>query len=75
MAKTTVKIIGLKCPGCSGRVKRTIAALPGVNNADVVLETGLLTVDYDEAQREAASLAEEVRALGFKVADDPVAAG
>ncbi|MDR1283443.1 MAG: heavy-metal-associated domain-containing protein, partial [Opitutaceae bacterium] len=48
MSQTTIKIAGLKCPGCSGRLKRAIAAIPGVNQAEVILETGLLTVDYDE---------------------------
>lgn len=69
MAQITVQIIGLKCGGCSGRVQRTISALPGVTKAEVVLETGLLTVDYDDAKvTDAAIFTDTVRSLGFKVA-------
>jgi copper chaperone len=70
MAQTTVQIIGLKCPGCSGRVQKNIAALPGVSNAEVVLETGVLTVDYDAAQiTEPNFFKEKVLSLGFKVGE------
>jgi copper chaperone len=71
MSQTTIKITGMKCQGCSGRVKRAVAALPGVRQADVVLDTGVLTVDYDETQlKDATVFAGTVTSLGFKIAGD-----
>ncbi|MDR2675480.1 MAG: cation transporter [Opitutaceae bacterium] len=71
MSQTTIKITGMRCPGCSGRVKRTVSALPGVRQADVVLETGTLTVDYDETQlADTTIFADTVKSLGFKIAGE-----
>jgi copper chaperone len=69
MSQTTIKIIGMRCGGCSGRVKKALAALPGVTQAEVALDTGTAVIDYDEKQIPDAKLfADTVTGLGFKLA-------
>lgn len=51
--KTTMKIQGMMCSHCSGRVKAALEALPGVESAEVDHMTGSAVVT-------AASVAPEV---------------
>ncbi|MFT4257945.1 MAG: heavy-metal-associated domain-containing protein [Pseudoxanthomonas sp.] len=48
MRKIEFKVDGMKCDGCSGRLKRVLEGADGVESAHIVLETGQVTVDYDE---------------------------
>jgi copper chaperone len=69
MSQTTIKIIGMRCGGCSGRVKKALAALPGVTQAEVALDTGTAVIDYDEKQiPDTQVFATTVTGLGFKLA-------
>ena len=42
--KKTLKIDGMMCTHCSGRVKKALEALDSVESAEVSHETGLATV-------------------------------
>lgn len=40
----TMKVEGMHCGGCSGRLKRTLEALPEVESVEASHETGMVTV-------------------------------
>lgn len=62
----TMKIEGMMCPHCSGRVKTVLEALEGVSSADVSHETGTAIVTL-EAEVANDVLADTVTAQGYKV--------
>ena len=47
--KKTLKIDGMMCPHCSGRVKKVLEALDAVETAEVSHETGLAIVTLNGA--------------------------
>ena len=62
----TLKIEGMMCPHCSGRVKAALEALPGVAGAVVSHETGTAVVKLT-AEVSQETLAAAVTAQGYKV--------
>ena len=62
----TMKIEGMICPHCSGRVKTVLEGLAGVASADVSHETGLAIVTL-EAEVANEVLADTVTAQGYAV--------
>ncbi len=46
IAVATLTIGGMHCPACSARVVKALKALPGVQEAEVSLETRQATVKY-----------------------------
>lgn len=42
--KKTMKVEGMHCGGCSGRLKRTLEALPEVESVEASHETGIVEV-------------------------------
>lgn len=44
----TIKVSGMMCTHCSGRVKKALEALPGVTSAEVSHETGLAVVTLSQ---------------------------
>ncbi len=66
MKKITLKIEGMMCPHCSGRVKAALEAMEGVSLAEVSHESGEAVVScLDSLEREA--LASVVKEAGYKV--------
>ncbi len=61
-----LKIEGMMCPHCSGRVKAALEALPGVESAAVSHETGSAVVTLSAEVADEA-LAAAVTAQGYKV--------
>ena len=47
--KKTMKVEGMHCGGCSGRLKRTLEALPEVESAEASHETGIVKVTLKSA--------------------------
>ncbi|OAG77421.1 Copper resistance protein CopZ [Acetobacter malorum] len=69
MTKTETFIVeGMSCNGCSSKLKNALEALNGVSEADVVLEGGTVTVQYDPALVTPAQFSEVVDDLGFDLA-------
>ncbi len=62
----TMKIEGMMCPHCSGRVKQTLEAMAEVEAAEVSHETGTAVVTL-AAEISDESLTEAVEAQGYKV--------
>ena len=64
--KKVMKIEGMMCPHCSGRVKTVLEALDGVASAAVSHETGTAEVEL-AAPVEDAMLISTVEAQGYTV--------
>jgi P-type Cu+ transporter len=63
MEKLTLAIEGMSCAHCVGRVKQTLAAMPGVHVNDVAIGSASLT--YDAAATTPETIAEAVSAAGY----------
>lgn len=46
MTKTTLKIEGMMCEGCVGKVKAALENMDGVTSVDVNLKKGTATVEH-----------------------------
>lgn len=53
MAKTTLKIEGMMCEGCMGKVKDSLSKVDKVTSVDVNLKKGIATVQHDGAPDDA----------------------
>ncbi|THF65822.1 heavy-metal-associated domain-containing protein [Pseudothauera nasutitermitis] len=69
MAEVTIKVEGMSCGGCVRNVTGVLKALPGVEDAQVSLESASAQVRYDPARVEPAQLRAAVEGAGF---DSPV---
>ncbi|NIR59654.1 MAG: copper ion binding protein, partial [Gammaproteobacteria bacterium] len=65
MQRLELRIEGMTCASCSGRVERALAGLPGVEAATVNLATERASVRYDEQRLSAAELVAAVREVGY----------
>jgi P-type Cu+ transporter len=62
-----VPIRGMDCMDCAQQVQRAIAALPGVQSADVLLSAEKAVVQLDPAQVELAAIRTAVAGAGYSV--------
>ena len=62
----TLKIEGMMCPHCEGRVKKTLEAVSGVRSATVSYEKGTAVVSLEKPTEESI-LRCAVEAQGYKV--------
>lgn len=69
MKEITLSVTGMTCGGCVGSVQRVLAALPGVQRADVTLAPGEARVVYDETRIGRDALVRAIVDAGFGVAD------
>ncbi|MFT3756740.1 MAG: heavy-metal-associated domain-containing protein [Pseudoxanthomonas sp.] len=67
MSNIELKVDGMKCGGCSGRLKRVLEGTDGVNSTDIVLDTKQVTVDYDEASINVDAIKGVIADAGFTV--------
>lgn len=58
-----LKIVGMNCEHCSGRVEKALGAVAGVESVDVTLEPGSATVTGKGIETE--DLVEAVDRVGF----------
>lgn len=65
MAKKTVKIEGMHCAGCSGRIQRLLNALPGVD-ADVSLEDKEAVVEMPD-DMPVETVTDKISGAGYQV--------
>lgn len=65
--KRTMRIEGMMCGHCSGRVKKALEAVAGVETAEVSYETGMAAVTLNGHVSDEA-LAKAVTDAGYKVA-------
>ncbi len=65
MATTTLKVSGMSCGHCVRTVTEALEGVDGVTRADVDLQQGRATVEYDEARTSAPALAAAVSDEGY----------
>lgn len=68
MNEITLAVTGMTCSGCVASVQRVLAAVPGVQNAEVSLDPGRARVVFDPARTDRAALVHAITAAGFGVA-------
>jgi copper chaperone len=66
MTTTVLKVGGMSCQGCVKSVTQVLQDLPGVARAEVSLEQGCATVDFDDAKLAREALTSAVIAAGFE---------
>lgn len=66
--KRTVKVSGMSCKHCSGRVEAALAGVAGVASAKVDLAAGTASVECDDGVADG-TLAEAVREAGYEVVE------
>lgn len=67
MNEITIKVTGMTCGGCVGSVQRVLAAIPGVERAEVTLTPGEARVVFDPARTDRAALEQAIVAAGFGI--------
>lgn len=63
--KTELKITGMTCAACSGRIERVLNKLPGVDHAVVNLAMEKATVEFHPGQINVADIKSRIEKLGF----------
>lgn len=62
-----LRVEGMSCHHCVKAVEGALTALPGVQNVEVNLESGKVTVSFDPAVVSENELREAVRESGYRV--------
>ena len=68
MEKIELNVTGMTCGGCVKSVQKALTSHDGVSNATADLESGLVTIDFDPSQIQAAALKKAIVDAGFEVA-------
>jgi len=68
-ASVELRVPGMDCPSCAGKVEQSVRKLDGVGAVDPEVTTGKLTVDYDPDSAEAEDVAERVEKAGYEIDD------
>ena len=66
MIEIKIKIEGMSCMHCAGRVKQAIMGLAGVSGANV--EVGSASVKFDETKLSRQDIEAAIKKAGYKVA-------
>lgn len=66
MQKKELKIGGMTCAACSGRIERVLSKTEGVRNISVNLTTAIAVVKFDEERISVDTIIEKIIKLGFE---------
>ncbi len=69
MMETKIKIRGMSCNHCVGRVEKALTDLEGVEKAEVSLSENEATVKYDDSKVGYNNFKEAVEEAGYIVVD------
>lgn len=67
MENIELKVGGMHCRGCSGRLNRTLNNLDGVENAEANFETGIVKLVYNGSKVSLDTIKESITDAGFSV--------
>jgi copper chaperone CopZ len=67
MRTTLMNVTGMQCGGCVNKLSLALRRLQGVEDVQISLASGEVTVRYDETHSSPANLQEAVIATGFGV--------
>ena len=62
-----IPVAGMDCAGCTRKVQKSLASLPGVRSAEVLLSSEKAVVEFDPEKTSIADLRGAVEAVGYKV--------
>ena len=65
MAHTELKISGMTCAACSGRIERVLSKADGVSAVNVNLTTEIASVDFDDNVLTQNDIIAKIQKLGF----------
>lgn len=65
MKKEKYNVTGMTCAACQANVTRCVQKLDGVEEVNVNLLSGQMTVDYDETKLDSAAIAQAVEGIGY----------
>lgn len=68
MQDITLDVRGMSCGGCVNSVRQVLMELPGVEEVEVVLETGKVSVHYDPNRVDVAAIKAAIADAGYEVA-------
>ncbi|MFP4654624.1 MAG: heavy-metal-associated domain-containing protein [Methanohalobium sp.] len=66
MEEVTIKIEGMSCAHCQANVKKAITSVNSVSSAEVNLEEGKATVQYDPTKTELDKIKSAVEDMGYE---------
>ncbi len=67
MMTLTIPVLGMSCGGCVSSVQKAVSQLAGVAEVQAQLEPGQVTVRFDPAALQAATIVERVEDAGYSV--------
>ncbi len=65
MEQVTLQVTGMTCGGCENAVKRAVSRLEGVSNVTASHTENHVTVDYDAARVDRATIAAAIVKAGY----------
>lgn len=68
MAKISLRVTGMTCDHCRGRVENALNTVPGVYGVYVDLAEGLAEIDFDDGKTGSDALVEAVKSAGYEAA-------
>lgn len=67
MEKIQIPVKGMTCGGCVRTVQRKLSATAGVSSAEVNLDRGQATVEYDPGLTSPGKLKSAIESVGYEV--------
>jgi copper chaperone CopZ len=69
MLTQTLSVMGMKCAGCAAKVTKGMAQVAGVAKVEVSLDSGTVTLRYDERVTGLGQLRSAINSLGYGIDD------
>lgn len=70
MTKESIKIGGMTCAACAGRIEKAVSKLPGIDHASVNFATEKLSIEYDEQQTPISDVKDRIVKLGYSTIEE-----
>lgn len=70
MIKQSIKIGGMTCAACAGRIEKVVGKLDGVSDASVNFATEKLTVEFDSQKVSLSKIDEAIQKVGYSVLEE-----
>lgn len=67
--KKVLKVKGMHCSSCASMIRKTVRKIDGVEEAQVSMETGQVTVLFDSRKRPLRDVVAAINKMGYKVAE------
>jgi Cu+-exporting ATPase len=73
MKSAVYEVKGMSCASCAVRIQKTVKNLTGVDTADINYATEKLSLSYDEAKLDQATLTDSVKKIGYELVAEEAA--